>query len=94
MYVSAGLNWNECMNRCPPGVVPACHNSRDMVTVSGPVDKVRYFVDRLSKAQVYSKEISSSGVAFHSYFMKEVEQKLQNKFEKVYYWSTHVQFSL
>lgn len=32
----AGLSWEECRQRCPPGVVPACHNSKDTVTISGP----------------------------------------------------------
>lgn len=31
-----GLSWEECKQRCPPGVVPACHNSKDTVTISGP----------------------------------------------------------
>lgn len=31
-----GLSWEECKRRCPPGVVPACHNSKDTVTISGP----------------------------------------------------------
>lgn len=34
---SAGLTWEECKQRCPPNVVPACHNSEDTVTVSGPL---------------------------------------------------------
>lgn len=32
----AGLSWEECKQRCPSGVVPACHNSEDTVTISGP----------------------------------------------------------
>ena len=31
-----GLSWEECKQRCPPGIVPACHNSEDTVTISGP----------------------------------------------------------
>lgn len=33
---SAGLTWEECTAQCPVGVVPACHNSEDTVTISGP----------------------------------------------------------
>ena len=32
----AGLTWAECKAQCPEGVVPACHNSEDTVTISGP----------------------------------------------------------
>lgn len=34
--VSAGLTWEECASQCPQGVVPACHNAEDTVTISGP----------------------------------------------------------
>ncbi|TNN50607.1 Fatty acid synthase [Liparis tanakae] len=33
---AVGLTWVECMAQCPEGVVPACHNSEDTVTISGP----------------------------------------------------------
>lgn len=32
----AGLTWEECIAQCPQGVVPACHNAEDTVTISGP----------------------------------------------------------
>uniref|UniRef100_A0A803V968 Fatty acid synthase n=1 Tax=Ficedula albicollis TaxID=59894 RepID=A0A803V968_FICAL len=34
---AVGLTWEECKQRCPQNVVPACHNSEDTVTVSGPL---------------------------------------------------------
>ncbi|CAL8264094.1 unnamed protein product [Arctogadus glacialis] len=33
---AVGLTWAECKAQCPEGVVPACHNSEDTVTISGP----------------------------------------------------------
>lgn len=30
---AVGLTWEECVARCPPEVVPACHNAKDSVTV-------------------------------------------------------------
>ncbi|MEQ2203531.1 hypothetical protein XENOCAPTIV_000317, partial [Xenoophorus captivus] len=30
------LTWEECISQCPQGVVPACHNAEDSVTISGP----------------------------------------------------------
>ena len=32
---AVGLTWTEAKERCPEGVVPACHNALDTVTVSG-----------------------------------------------------------
>lgn len=36
----SGMTWEQCIERCPQGVVPACHNAEDTVTISGP--QVRY----------------------------------------------------
>ncbi|MEQ2257165.1 hypothetical protein ILYODFUR_031808 [Ilyodon furcidens] len=33
---AVGLTWEECISQCPQGVVPACHNAEDSVTISGP----------------------------------------------------------
>lgn len=30
---AVGLTWAQCAARCPPDVVPACHNAEDSVTV-------------------------------------------------------------
>lgn len=35
---AVGLTWEECVERCPPEVVPACHNAKDSVTVRARVD--------------------------------------------------------
>ena len=32
---AVGLTWTEAQERCPEGVVPACHNAADSVTISG-----------------------------------------------------------
>ena len=32
---AVGLTWQQAKERCPPGVVPACHNAADTVTISG-----------------------------------------------------------
>lgn len=37
---AVGLTWEEAQKRCPEGVVPACHNGKDSVTISGAADKV------------------------------------------------------
>lgn len=31
---AVGLSWEQCEARCPPDVVPACHNAADSVTVN------------------------------------------------------------
>lgn len=41
---AVGLTWEEAQKRCPEGVVPACHNGHDSVTISGDADKVSYYL--------------------------------------------------
>ena len=74
---------NQAFHQCPPGVVPACHNAFKSVTVSGPLDDVKSFVERLKEKDVFAKMVDSAGVAFHSYFMKDVAKSLKIALEKV-----------
>ncbi|XP_041321888.1 fatty acid synthase [Pyrgilauda ruficollis] len=80
---AVGLTWEECKQRCPPNVVPACHNSEDTVTVSGPLDPVNEFVARLKKEGVFAKEVRSAGVAFHSHYMASIAPALLSALKKV-----------
>ncbi|NWX54169.1 FAS synthase, partial [Promerops cafer] len=80
---AVGLTWEECKQRCPPNVVPACHNSEDTVTVSGPLATVNEFVAKLKKEGVFAKEVRSAGVAFHSHYMASIAPALLNALRKV-----------
>uniref|UniRef100_T1ITL1 Fatty acid synthase n=1 Tax=Strigamia maritima TaxID=126957 RepID=T1ITL1_STRMM len=80
---SVGLTWKEALKRCPPGVVPACHNSTDNLTISGRAEAVAAFVAELKKEDIFTKEVKSNNIAFHCSFMKQVAPALQAKLEKV-----------
>ncbi|XP_039596427.1 fatty acid synthase [Polypterus senegalus] len=80
---AVGLTWEECKAQCPQGVVPACHNSEDTVTISGPRDSVREFVAKLKEDGVFAKEVRSAGVAFHSYYMASIAPSLLAALKKV-----------
>uniref|UniRef100_A0A8D0FYE7 Fatty acid synthase n=1 Tax=Strix occidentalis caurina TaxID=311401 RepID=A0A8D0FYE7_STROC len=80
---AVGLTWEECKQHCPPNVVPACHNSEDTVTISGPLDSVNEFVAKLKKDGVFAKEVRSAGVAFHSYYMASIAPVLLSALKKV-----------
>lgn len=69
---AVGLTWEECMAQCPNGVVPACHNAEDTVTISGPQEAISKFVSELKEQGVFAKEVRSAGVAFHSYYMASI----------------------
>ncbi|KAB0396042.1 hypothetical protein E2I00_012922, partial [Balaenoptera physalus] len=64
---AVGLSWEECKRRCPPGIVPACHNSEDSLKQEG----------------VFAKEVRTGGIAFHSYFMDSIAPALLQALKKV-----------
>ncbi|KAM7371282.1 hypothetical protein PAMP_010767 [Pampus punctatissimus] len=80
---AVGLTWKECMAQCPPGVVPACHNAEDTVTISGPQEAISKFVSELKEQGVFAKEVRSAGVAFHSYYMASIAPTLLDALKKV-----------
>ncbi|NXN91414.1 FAS synthase, partial [Rhinopomastus cyanomelas] len=80
---AVGLTWEECKQRCPPNVVPACHNSEDTVTISGPREPVSEFVAKLKKDGVFAKEVNSAGVAYHSHYMASIAPTLLAALKKV-----------
>ncbi|XP_066560722.1 fatty acid synthase [Amia ocellicauda] len=80
---AVGLTWEECKAQCPHGVVPACHNAEDTVTISGPQEAVSQFVAHLKESGVFAKEVRSAGVAFHSYYMAAIAPALLAALKKV-----------
>ncbi|XP_056152912.1 fatty acid synthase [Lampris incognitus] len=80
---AVGLTWEECKAQCPEGVVPACHNAEDTVTISGPKDAVSTFVAKLKESGVFAKEVRSAGVAFHSYYMASIAPNLLAALKRV-----------
>ncbi|KAK2119428.1 hypothetical protein P7K49_000814 [Saguinus oedipus] len=54
---AVGLPWEECkQQRCPSGVVSACHNSEDTVTILGPQGLVYEFMEHLKQEGMFAKE--------------------------------------
>uniref|UniRef100_A0A4W2HXW4 Fatty acid synthase n=1 Tax=Bos indicus x Bos taurus TaxID=30522 RepID=A0A4W2HXW4_BOBOX len=80
---AVGLTWEECKQRCPPGIVPACHNCIDTVTISGPQASMLEFVQQLKQEGVFAKEVRTGGMAFHSYFMDGIAPMLLQQLKKV-----------
>jgi len=78
-----GLTWEETKKRVPPGIVAACHNGKDSVTISGDKPKVQAFVDELKAQGIFAKEVNSAGIAFHSDCMKPCAKPMKDRLEKV-----------
>ncbi|GAB0091808.1 Fatty acid synthase [Sergentomyia squamirostris] len=80
---AVGLTWEECQKRLPKDIIPACHNSTDSVTISGPVDAVNKFVEQLNKEEIFAKAVNSSGYAFHSKYIADAGPKLKKSLDKI-----------
>ncbi|XP_077489927.1 fatty acid synthase-like [Amblyomma americanum] len=80
---AVGLTWEEAKKRCHGGVIPACHNAEDSVTVSGPADAVAKLVAELKAENVFAREVNSLNVAFHSKYMQSIGPSLQEALGKV-----------
>lgn len=80
---AVGLSWAECKEQCPEGVVPACHNSVDTVTISGPYDITTKFLEELKAKGVFTRDVKSANVAYHSYFMRDIAPQLKAALQKV-----------
>ncbi|KAK4877606.1 hypothetical protein RN001_010112 [Aquatica leii] len=80
---AVGLTWEECKKRCPPEIVPACHNGKDSVTISGPPKAIEEFVEQLQSEGIFAKGVKSSGHAFHSKYIADAGPKLKAALEKI-----------
>ncbi|XP_075224694.1 fatty acid synthase-like [Lycorma delicatula] len=78
-----GLSWEETKARVPPEIFPACHNSSDSVTISGPPESMSKFVKSLQAEGIFAKEVASSGYAFHSQYVSNAAPKLRESLERI-----------
>ncbi|CAG9818777.1 unnamed protein product [Phaedon cochleariae] len=80
---AVGLSLEETRKRCPPEIFPACHNSNDSVSVSGPPESIKRFIEDLHKDGIFAKEINTSGIAFHSKYIAEVGPNLREALDVI-----------
>lgn len=80
---AVGLSWEECQERLPKDVIPACHNSVDSVTISGPTESIDKVVKELSDQGIFAKAVKSSGIAFHSKYIADAAPKLRKSLDKI-----------
>jgi fatty acid synthase len=80
---AVGLSWEETKRRCPPDVFPACHNSTDSVTISGPTSAVTKFVEELTAENIFARRVKNANIAFHSKYIAEAGPKLRKALEAI-----------
>lgn len=80
---AVGLTWEEAKIHCKDGIIPACHNAEDSITISGPADAIEKFVAELKAKNMFAREVNSLDVAFHSPYMQPIGPSLLEALEKV-----------
>lgn len=80
---AVGLSWEDAKKLCPPDISPACHNSADSVTISGPPESLEKFLEELKSKDIFAKKVKSSGVAFHSRYIAAAGSKLRASLDKI-----------
>ncbi|XP_050427979.1 fatty acid synthase-like [Adelges cooleyi] len=81
--VAVGLSWEETKKRLPEGVIAACHNSADSVTISGPKELTLKFAETLQKEGIFAKPVDSLGYAFHSPYLQKLIPALKPYYTKL-----------
>ncbi|XP_063877296.1 fatty acid synthase-like isoform X1 [Scylla paramamosain] len=80
---AVGLSASEAEKWCQDGVVVACHNAKDSVTLSGPKDAMKSVMDKLIAAEVFCRAVRSEGVAFHHPSLRAAAPRLLEELTKV-----------
>ncbi|GMR51168.1 hypothetical protein PMAYCL1PPCAC_21363, partial [Pristionchus mayeri] len=80
---AVGMTWEALEAQLPEGVVPACHNGADSVTISGDPVKVAAFCEAATAKGVFAKVVDSSGIAFHSPGMLKIKDEMFAAMKKV-----------
>lgn len=83
LMVAVGLSWEEVHKLCPPGIVPACNNSSDSVTIAGLYQQTKAFMLKLREDNVFVKEVDSCGVPFHSPVMSKIASSLSSSLKSI-----------
>lgn len=81
--VAVGLSWEETQKRLPEGVIAACHNSADSVTISGLKDITLKFAETLKQEGIFARPVDSMGYAFHSPYIQKLIPALETYYSKV-----------
>ncbi|XP_060865504.1 fatty acid synthase-like [Metopolophium dirhodum] len=81
--VAVGLSLEETQKRLPEGIIAACHNSADSVTISGMKDVTLKFAETLRQEGIFAKPVDSMGYAFHSPYLPGFISSLKPYYKKV-----------
>ncbi|KAJ2952058.1 hypothetical protein O0L34_g4321 [Tuta absoluta] len=73
---AVGIGYQQAVKLCPPEIDVACHNGPESCTISGPADKMKEFVGKLTEMGIFAKEVPCSNIAYHSRYIADAGPKL------------------
>lgn len=75
MMAAVGVGYRQIKDCLPPSLYDACHNSVNSCTISGPKDDVLKFVEELKSENIFTRQVYSSHIAFHSKYIADWKTK-------------------
>ena len=73
MMAAVGLSAEEARKRCPKNVYVACDNAPDSVTISGPKEETKAFVDKLKADNIFVRDVAGFNLKpYHTPFLRPV----------------------
>lgn len=83
LMCNISLGYEHLKALLPEGIFPACHNSQNSCTVSGPVDSIITFADEMKKKNILAHIFNTSRIAFHTPFTYHLKPILLEHLKKV-----------
>ncbi|KAK7602868.1 hypothetical protein V9T40_006842 [Parthenolecanium corni] len=83
MMAAIGKGYSQIKDSLPEGIEVACHNSADSCTLTGPVDLVNKFVEKLKKEGIFARSVNVSNIAYHSKHIVPAAPMLQKRLKEV-----------
>ncbi|GFU22758.1 fatty acid synthase, partial [Nephila pilipes] len=81
--VDIGTSWSEAHKLCPKDIFISRYLSQDYVTISGPQNSVKAFIDKYKAEIAFTKEVDSHGYALHCHLMCAATGRLQKTLEMI-----------
>ncbi len=78
-----GMHHIDLLDILPDDIDIACHNGADSTTISGPIESVKEFVEKLKEKKIFAKEVACSGIPLHSRYITTLGEKLHDKLRSV-----------
>ncbi|XP_065204931.1 fatty acid synthase-like [Planococcus citri] len=81
--MAIGDGYKAMKDLIPPEIDIACHNSSTNCTISGPTDIVNNFTEHLKQKNIFTREVDTSNIAYHSRYITPAAPKFKSYLQKV-----------